>query len=262
MGYAPVNGLRMYYEIHGPDGSEHPPLVLLHGALSATETSFGALLPALAKDRPVIAVEQQAHGRTADVDRPLRDVQMAADTAGLLDQLRIRRADLMGYHMGAGIAVQVGHSRPDLVRKLVLISLVTQPDGFQEGVREAFALITPDLLEGSPFAEEFARLAPDPTAWPRTVERVKEWDAHFVSTPPEVLRGIQAPAMVVAGDADIVRPEHTAELYGLLGGEMADRRGELPRSQMCVVPGASHVSVVARTDVLLSVIPPFLDAPV
>jgi pimeloyl-ACP methyl ester carboxylesterase len=262
MGYVPVNGLRMYYEIHGPDGSEHPPLVLLHGALSATEASFGALLPALAKDRRVIAVEQQAHGRTADVDRPLRDAQMAADTAALLDHLRVRGADLMGYSMGAGIALQVAHSRPDLVRKLVLISLVTQPAGFQEGVLEAIELITPDLLEGSPFAEEFARLAPDPTAWPQTVERVKEWDANFVPTPPEVVRGIAAPALLVAGDADIVRPEHTAELYGLLGGGMADARGNLPRSRMCVVPGASHVSVVSRTDVLLPAIPPFLDAPV
>jgi pimeloyl-ACP methyl ester carboxylesterase len=261
MGYAPVNGLRMYYEIHGPDGSEHPPLVLLHGALSATTTSFGALLPGLAKDRRVIAVEQQAHGRTADVDRPLRDTQMATDTAALLDHLRVRGADLMGYSMGAGIALQVAHSRPDLVRKLVLISLVTQPAGFQEGVLEAIGLITPDLLEGSPFAEEFARLAPDPAAWPQTVERVKEWDANFVPTPPEVIRGIAAPALLVAGDADIVRPEHTAELYGLLGGGMADARGNLPRSRMCVVPGASHVSVVSRTDVLLPVIPPFLDAP-
>jgi pimeloyl-ACP methyl ester carboxylesterase len=261
MGYAPVNGLRMYYEIHGPDGSEHPPLVLLHGALSATTTSFGALLPGLAKDRRVIAVEQQAHGRTADVDRPLRDTQMATDTAALLDHLRVRGADLMGYSMGAGIALQVAHSRPDLVRKLVLISLVTQPAGFQEGVLEAIGLITPDLLEGSPFAEEFARLAPDPAAWPQTVERVKEWDANFVPTPPEVIRGIAAPALLVAGDADIVRPEHTAELYGLLGGGMADARGNLPQSRMCVVPGASHVSVVSRTDVLLPVIPPFLDAP-
>jgi pimeloyl-ACP methyl ester carboxylesterase len=260
-GYVPVNGLRMYYEVHGPDSSDRAPLVLLHGALSATETSFGALLPALAADRRVIAVEQQAHGRTPDADRPLRDAQMAGDTAALLDHLSLRGVDLMGYSMGAGVALQVAHQRAELVHKLVLISLVTQVGGFQEGVLEAIELLTPEMLEGTPFAAEFARLAPDPAAWPQTIERVKEWDANFVPTPPEVVRGIAAPALLVTGDADIVRPEHTAELYGLLGGGMADARGKLPRSQMCVVPGASHISVVSRADVLLSVIPTFLDAP-
>jgi pimeloyl-ACP methyl ester carboxylesterase len=260
-GYVSVNGLRMYYETHGPDPSDRAPLVLLHGALSATGTSFGALLPGLAKDRRVIAVEQQAHGHTADIDRPLRDAQMADDTAALLDHLSIRGADVMGYSMGAGIALQLAHGRPELVRKLVLISLVTQVGGFHEGVLEGIEFVTPQLLEGSSFAEEFAELAPDPAGWPQTVARVREWDANFVPTPPEVLRGIAAPALLVIGDADIVRPEHTAELYGLLGGGMADARGNLPRSQLCVVPGASHVSVVTRTDVLLPAIPPFLDSP-
>src|SRR5919199_4740760 len=114
--YASVNGLNMYYEVHGAGR----PLVLLHGALSAIGTSFGKVLPSLAETRQVIAVEQQAHGHTADIDRPLTVPQMADDTAALLRQLDVGQADLFGYSLGAAIALQVAMQHPELVRKLVL----------------------------------------------------------------------------------------------------------------------------------------------
>lgn len=130
-GYAPVNGLEMYYEIHGPATAR--PLILLHGAFSATATSFGAVLPGLAETHQVISIEQQAHGHTADIDRPLSVPQMAKDTGALLDHLGITEADVLGYSMGAGVAFELALQRPDLVRKLVLVSLT------YSGVAESWA---------------------------------------------------------------------------------------------------------------------------
>ena len=114
-GYAPVNGLQMYYEIHGAG----QPLVLIHGAFSAIGTSFGELLPELSKTRQVIAFEMQAHGRTADIDRPLSIEQMADDTVAALQHLGIEQADIFGYSLGASIALQVAIRHPGQVRKLV-----------------------------------------------------------------------------------------------------------------------------------------------
>src|SRR5512138_3309038 len=123
-GYAPINGLRMYHEIHG----EGQPLVLLHGAYMTIET-WGTILPSLARTRRVIALELQAHGRTADVDRPLTYEQMADDVAALLRHLGIREADVFGYSMGAGVAVQVAIRHPDMVRRLVAASVTINNAG-------------------------------------------------------------------------------------------------------------------------------------
>lgn len=155
-GYAEVNGLSVYYEIHGAGD----PLVLLHGALSATDTSFGALLPGLAVRRRVIAVEQQGHGRTADIDRPLAIGQMADDTAAVLQHLGIERADFFGYSMGSGIALDLAVRRPELVRKLVVASVGFNNDGFHPGLLEGIEQMTPDALAGSPFEQEYLRSRP------------------------------------------------------------------------------------------------------
>ncbi len=180
-GYADVGGLKMYYEIRGA-GS---PLVVLHGALMTLE-NLGQLLPALAEDRQVIAIEQQAHGRTADLDRPLRYEQMADDTAALLRQLRVEQADLFGYRQ-----------------------LVSEFEG---------------------------------------------WRAEDV-------RAIDAPALVVVGVADVVRPEHAVELLRLLDGGVPGDLGGLPPSRLAVLPGTTHVRLVDRVDWLAPMIAEFLDAP-
>jgi pimeloyl-ACP methyl ester carboxylesterase len=258
-GYAPVNGLQMYYEIHG--SGDAVPLVLLHGALSATETSFGALLPELAKGRRVIAVEQQAHGRTADIDRPLSVPQMADDTAALLRHLGIEKADFFGYSMGAAIALDLAVRRPDLVRKLVLISATYTVDGLHPGLLEGLEGLTPDAMAGSPFEEEYLRLAPNPQDWPTLIEKNKEMQRHL----PEVtidVTAIQAPVLLVIGDSDIVRPEHAVEMFRLLGGGVIGDLAGLPKSQLAVLPGTTHITAVYRADLLLAMIPPFLDAPV
>jgi pimeloyl-ACP methyl ester carboxylesterase len=256
-GYASVNGLTMYYEIHGSGA----PLVLLHGALSATETSFGALLPGLAKDRQVIAVDQQAHGRTADVDRPLTVPQMADDTAALLQHLGVERADFFGYSMGAGVALEIAVRRPDLVRKLVLASVTFNNDGFHPGILEGIGSMTPDALAGSPFEEEYLRTAPNPQDWPALITKVQQLDHDPPEVAPEVVRSIEAPALIVLGDSDVIRPEHAVELFRLLGGGVAGDVVGLPSSQLAILPGTTHVTLPSRGDLLLAMIPLFLDAP-
>jgi pimeloyl-ACP methyl ester carboxylesterase len=257
-GYAEVNGLQMYYEIHGAG----EPLVLLHGALSATETSFGALLPELAKHRQVIALEQQGHGRTADIDRPLTVAQMADDTAALLAYLGIARADLFGYSIGSAVALNLAIRRPELVRKAVLASATYHVDGMHPGILDGIEYITPEALAGSPFEAEYLRTAPDPAAWPTLIEKVKELDRNLPNFEREAVAGIAAPVLLVIGDSDIVRPEHAVEMFRLLGGGVAGDMVGLPKSQLAILPGTTHVTVPSRADLLLSLIPRFLDAPV
>jgi pimeloyl-ACP methyl ester carboxylesterase len=152
--YASVNGLKIYYEIHGTGR----PLVLLHGALSATNTSFGKLLPSLAMIRKVISIEQQAHGHTADTDRPLTIKQMADDTVALLRQLKVENADFFGYSMGAGIALYIAIQYPDLVRKLVVASVTYNNNGFQPGLLSGMENLKPENLAGTPWQEEYAKI--------------------------------------------------------------------------------------------------------
>jgi pimeloyl-ACP methyl ester carboxylesterase len=259
--YADVNGLHMYYEVHGKRKGQ-PPLVLVHGALSATGTSFGQLLPTLAKSRQVISIEQQAHGHTADNGRPLSVGQMAEDTVALLRQIGVERADFFGYSMGAGVALDIGIRHPDVVRKLVLAAVSYTPEGVHPGVLDGVQSLRPEDLFGSPFHEEYLRIAPRPQDFPILVERVKDMTAHLPSLSPETVRAMRAPTMILLGDSDIVRPEHAVEMFRLLGGGVLGDAAGLPNSQLAVVPGATHVSLMNRPEVLLPIIPAFLDAPV
>jgi pimeloyl-ACP methyl ester carboxylesterase len=252
-----VNGLQMYYEIHGTGR----PLVLIHGGLSATETSFGKLLPSLAETRQVIAVELQAHGRTADIDRPLSYMQMAEDTVALLRQIGVQHADFFGYSVGAGVALQIAILHPDIVRKLVLAAVTYTPDGFHPGLIEGMENLQPEMLFGTPFYEEYTRIAPRPADWPRLVDRVKQLDREFKGWPAETVRSLKAPVLLIIGDSDIVRPEHAVEMFRLLGGGVAGDNVGLPKSQLAVLPGTTHITLVYRADLLLAIIPPFLDAP-
>ncbi len=187
-GYASVNGLNMYYEIHGTGR----PLVLLHGALSAIGTSFGKLLPSLARTRQVIAIEQQAHGHTADIDRPLTINRMAEDTAALLRHIGIKEADVFGYSMGAGIALQIAIHQPDLVRKLVVASVTYNNSGFQPGLVAGMENLKPENLAGTPWQEEYTQIAPNPGDWPTLVVKVKQLNLHIPDWSAEEIQSIRS----------------------------------------------------------------------
>ncbi|MET9214432.1 MULTISPECIES: alpha/beta fold hydrolase [unclassified Nocardia] len=261
--YAEVNGLRMYYERHGV-ATEQPPLVLLHGALSGIGTDFAELIPELSKTREVIAIEQQAHGRTADIDRPLRTPQMADDTVALLGQLGIRRVDLLGYSMGAGVALDITLRHPDLVRKQILLSGGLGAEAMHPGLMEGMDELKPEHLHGSTFHTDYLANAPRPEDFPQLVARVIDHDVNGMpSVSPEAARTITAPTLTVIGDSDIVRPEHAVEMFRLFGGGiMGDTPAGLPNAQLAILPGTSHITAPHRPELLLPMIPAFLDAPV
>jgi pimeloyl-ACP methyl ester carboxylesterase len=252
-----VDGLEMYYEIHGTGR----PLVLLHGAMSTIETSFGAVLPSLAETRRVIAVEQQGHGHTADIDRPLTYGQMAADTVALLGELGVEAADLFGYSMGAGIALEIAIGHPDLVRRLVVASLAYSRDGLHPEIVDVIESTSPEGLAGSVFEEAYAKTAPHAENWPALIAKCNQLDRDFAGWSDDEIQSIDAPTLAVIGDSDIVRPEHAVRLFRLLGGGVEGDSAGLPPSQLAVLPGTTHLTLVERADWLVSMISAFLDSP-
>jgi pimeloyl-ACP methyl ester carboxylesterase len=190
-----VSDLELYHEVHGAGR----PLVLLHGAMSTVETSFEFVLPEFARTRRVIAIEQQAHGRTPDVDRPLSYAQMADDTAALLGRLGIDNADFYGYSMGSGIAVELALRHPGLVGKLALASLATSKAGFHPEIVEAIEGVTAADLAGSVFESAYKKVAPDPSNWPTLVAKCNQLDIDFDGWSDEEIRSIDRPVLLIIG---------------------------------------------------------------
>jgi pimeloyl-ACP methyl ester carboxylesterase len=211
--YAEVNGLNMYYEIHGTG----EPLVLLHGAYMTID-AMGEVVPSLAESRQVIAAELQGHGRTADVDRPLSYELMADDTAALLRHVGIEQADVFGYSMGGAAALQVAIRHPEVVRKLVVASASYTSEGAHPELLEMIPSITPEAFAGTPIEEEYLRTAPNPEDFPTLVAKLKRLDMEPFAWTQEDIRGIAAPTLLIVGDSDAIRLEHDVELFRLLGG--------------------------------------------
>jgi pimeloyl-ACP methyl ester carboxylesterase len=255
-GYQPVGELDVYYEIHGSG----PALVLLHGAMGTIESCFEALVPALARSHTVIAVELQGHGHTADVDRHLSLAQMADDVAALMRALGLSIADLVGYSLGGSVALQLAISRPELVRRLVDAGGTSyRRDGLHPDMLEEPDAEIPDL-EGTVWHQAYVRVAPDPSAWPVLVAKVIQLDRTFEGWTPADVSSVRAPTLLIIGDADIVRPEHTVEMFRLLGGGINGDLAGVPAVQMAMLPGTSHTGVLERTDWLASMILEFLAA--
>jgi pimeloyl-ACP methyl ester carboxylesterase len=256
-GYAPVNGLQMYYEIHGSG----EPLVLLHGAFGAIDL-WGPILTTLAGNHQVIAVELQGHGHTADIiDRPLSYEQMADDVAALMEHLGIAPADVVGYSMGGTTGLQLAIRHPDLVRKLVAVSPNYRSDGYYPELLAGLTMLTPDIFVGTPEEAAYLRHAPHPEDFPVLVQKQKVLPQEF-AFPEEDVAAITAPTLVVMGDSDVIRPEHAVALFRLLGGGVPGGLVSLPSSQLAILPGMTHGTIVLeRTGELVAMIEAFLAAP-
>jgi pimeloyl-ACP methyl ester carboxylesterase len=207
-----------------------------------------------------IGVEQQAHGHTADIDRPLRIQTWADDTAALLGHLGIGRADFFGYSSGSSVALQLAIEQPQVVGKLVLASSSYRLDGLHPGLMDNLQELKPEHLAGTPFEQDLAKVAPNPGDWPKLIEKITKMDADLPEWTADDIRDIAAPTMLVIGDSDIVQPEHAVEMFRLLGGGVIGDLAGLPRSRLAVLPGTTHVTLVQRAAWLAPMVGEFLDA--
>jgi pimeloyl-ACP methyl ester carboxylesterase len=258
--YAFVNGLKMYYEIHGTG----KPLVLLHGGLGVIGM-FEQILPALAEARQVIAVELQAHGHTADIDRPLSFEQMADDVAALIKHLGFEKTDILGYSLGGGVALQTTIRHPDVVRKLVVVSAACKSDGWYPEVRAGMRSMNVEAAKawvGSPMHQAYISAAPNPASWPTLVARVGQLVGQDYDW-SEALSALKTPTMIVVGDADAVRTAHAVEFFELLGGGKADAGWDgsgMSNARLAILPATTHYTIFF-SPMLVSIVTPFLDTP-
>lgn len=257
-GYAPVNGLTMYYEIHGSGD----PVVLLHGSYMTISHTFNWIewIGELSTSRKVIAVEMQGHGRTADSKRDFSYENLADDVAALLEHLKIPRADLMGYSMGGGVALQCAIRHPEKVRKVVSMSAVFRHDGWVKEVLDSYAHFTAEAFNGSPLETTYKQLSPTPDHFPAFVKRVIAMDLKPYDFGADNLKATRAPMLFIHGDADGVRLDHISELFRLKGGEsMGDLRQRSP-SRLAIVPNTTHITLMERMAVIVPMINDFFDA--
>jgi pimeloyl-ACP methyl ester carboxylesterase len=257
-GTAKVNGLSMYYEVHG----EGAPLVMLHGGLGGI-FMFDAILPLLAKTRQVIAVELRGHGRTADIDRPIRYESMGDDIAALIEARGLKQADVMGYSLGAGAALQAAIRHPDKVRKAVILSTPFKRKGWYPEVLAQMEQMGPasaEMMKASPLYQIYARNAPRPEDWVTLVTKVSDLLRQDYDWSKEIA-ALKTPLLLACADADSFPPSHMAEFYALLGGGKSDAGWDgaaRPVSRLAVIPGATHYNV-AEKPVLAELVLSFLD---
>ena len=253
----PINGLDMYYETYG-DG---PPLVLLHGAYMSIPSNWAMLIPTYAQTHKVIAVELQAHGRTSDADRPIRYETMADDVAALLDHLGIEKAAVFGYSMGAGVAIRLAMQHPDKVDRLIAASGATTYDAYPDDFEAMIASMTPETFAGSPMEEEYKRLSPNPDGFANLFEKLKDLDLQHYDWGDEHFARIAVPTLLIFGDTDVVKLDHAIKLHALLGGHTNGDMLGLPKVQLAVLPGTSHIGVMynpINVEILKAIVPGFL----
>ncbi|HEY3876308.1 MAG TPA: alpha/beta hydrolase [Candidatus Kapabacteria bacterium] len=260
-GFAPINGLKLYYEIHGSDSTNGVPLILLHGGVGGS-VMFSPILAQLAKGRQVITVDLQSHGKTADIDRPLRYELMADDIASLLQFLDLKSADVLGYSLGGGVAVRLAIQHPEEVRKLILVSTAVKHDGFYPEVRTAFSQMS---SQAAMFGAGMKQ-SPLNAIYPNV-----DWTLLFTKLGDLVKRdydwskeagAIKAPTLLIYADADAIMPSSIVEFYGLLGGGHKDAGLDgsgRSQNQLAILPGYTHYTILS-SPALVPAVEGFLDA--
>lgn len=254
--------LAIHYDIYGDLAAGKTPLLVLHGAYMSAD-SMAAFVERFARSRPVIVVDQRGHGRTGDAKGPITYEALADDAAAVLDAAGVKQADVFGYSMGGGAAIQLAIRHPGKVAKLVSASASTRLNAVYPEVLAGIAQITPAALENTPFKREYDRLAPRPRDFPILVDKLKvldatpfDWDA--------AMRRLKHKTMIVMGDHDVVTPEHAAEMFRMRGGGERSivAQGSLnkpPPARLLILPATSHLGVIGEAEVIVALVTPFLD---
>jgi pimeloyl-ACP methyl ester carboxylesterase len=255
-GYAPVEGLELYWESRGQGDM---PLIVVHGGFGLT-SMFGDVLDALAQHRRVIAIELQGHGHTADVDRPFTYEQFGDDIGGLIEHLDIGPADVLGYSLGGGASLRAAVQHPDSIRRLALLSVPCKRDGWFPEVLAGFDDLGRgrfDQLRQSPMYAAYTAVAPDPGAFPVLMDKTGELQRRTYDWRGDV-QALPMPVQLVYADADSIPVAHMAEFFAMLGGGLRDAGwdgSDRPASRLAVLPGTTHYDVFASP-----LLPPILDA--
>ncbi len=258
--YANVNGLKLYYEVHG----QGQPLILLHGGLGGI-AMFEQILPNLSEHRQVVGVELQAHAHTADIDRPMSFEAMADDVAAVIDRLGFQTVDIFGYSLGGGVALQTAIRHSAAIRKLALLSTPCKRQGWYPevlaGMASMNAAAAPAMI-GSPMQQAYANVAPRPADWPVLVEKTGrllrqdyDWSADVAA--------LKVPLLLIFGDADSVRPEHIVEMFQLRGGGRQDAGWDgsgMSNARLAILPATTHYNIFF-SPMLAPIVTAFLDSP-
>jgi pimeloyl-ACP methyl ester carboxylesterase len=254
-GYAPVNGIKVYYEVYG----EGKPVVLLHGAFYTIGLNWGELIPELSKSRKVIAIEMQGHGHTPFSERKLSIPALASDVEKVMDYLKIDSADIVGYSMGGSVAYQFAVQSPKRLRKLVIISSTYKTTGWLPEVSNAFKAFKPEFFSNSPIQVGYYEVAPDKTKWTAFLDQMIAFAGEPFNVGDSNISKISAPVLIISGDNDGLDKIELIKTYKLLGGGVAADLGPMPKSHLAIVPSQGHVSLMMQTQTILSYLTNFLN---
>jgi pimeloyl-ACP methyl ester carboxylesterase len=255
-GYAPVNGLKMYYEIRGSG----EPVVLLHGAFMAITGEWNDWINELAKTRRVIAVEMQGHGRTGDIDRDITLENLSDDVAALLDHLKIPTADVVGYSLGGGTAIAFAIRHPEKVRKVVVISAPLRRDGWAKEGNDVWPNFKWEMLKGTPTEVEWKKLNPNSNSFPDFFNHIKAAAMRPYDLGVDRFKATKGPMFFIFGDADGVRLDHITEMYRLKGGEVFGDVRPRSDSRLAIIADTTHVTLINRMTTIVPMVNDFLNA--
>lgn len=247
-GYAPVNGIKVYYEVYG----KGEPVILLHGAFYTIDMNWGELIPELSKTRKVIAIEMQGHGHSPFSERKLSINTLASDVEKVMDYLKIETADVAGYSMGGSVAYQFAVQSPKRLRKLVIISSTYKTEGWLPAVNNAFKDFKPEFFDNTPLKTGYDAVAPDKTKWRPFLMQMFDFSHDPFNVGDSNISKISAPVLLIAGDNDGLDKVELMKTYQLLGGGVTADLGPMPKSQLAIVPGQGHVSLMMQTQTILN----------
>lgn len=253
-GFAPVNGIKIYYEVYGTG----KPLVLLHGAFYTIELNWAELIPELSKKRKIIAIEFQGHGHSPYSDRKLDIVTLARDVEGVMDYLKIDSADVAGYSMGGSVAYQFAVQSPKRLNRLVIISSTYKTDGWLPVTKAGLKDLKPEIFDNTPIKTAYDAAAPDKTKWTKFLEQMIDFAKVPFDCGDSNIAKITAPVLIISGDNDGTDKVELMKTYQLLGGGVAADLQPMPKSHLAIVPSQSHVSLMMQTKTIVGYLDDFL----